>query len=142
MKYFIPLILIIFSFSCKSDSSRNIPTVVTPEEQKLLNQLSAERNQSATFIKNESEYKKGVFGNMNIFLKVQNGATYTTYKDVKVEMVYLSKTNATLGAPFYETVYETLPPGRMGAKNLKYKCPKDAEKVSVRVIKATVVSQK
>lgn len=105
------IMVVLFLSACQNDAPKNIQPVITPEEQKLLNQLSAERNQPQAFIKNISEYKKGVLGNMNIFIKVKNEASHMTYKDVKVEIQYLSKTNTALGAPFYETVYESLPPG-------------------------------
>jgi hypothetical protein len=99
-------------------------------------QAQIEREQPSRFLKASGVYTENLWGDkLELDLTVANKSQVTSYKDIQVEVSYLSKTGSVVGSEVV-TVYEYLEPNFSKTLEVKVPAYEDAVDISLRVIDA------
>jgi hypothetical protein len=95
-----------------------------------------ERNNPLDFLSDEATYRKEIVGKeMVIEGTIHNKATIVTYKDVKFQVRYYSKTDSELGSDNY-VILEFFPPNKKTEFRLKFDVPNGTKSLGWKIISA------
>ena len=96
-----------------------------------------EKKSPASFLSVSSKDKNNLLGQTVIKGSVTNNAKVCTYKDVKLEVSFFSKTG-TLLETGNEVVYETIAPGKSGEFKFKNFAPTGSDSIVIKVTGARI----
>jgi hypothetical protein len=94
-----------------------------------------EKKSPVSFLSVSSKDKNNLLGQTVIKGSVTNNAKVCTYKDVKLEVSFFSKTG-TLLETGNEVVYESIAPGKSGEFKFKNFAPTGSDSIAIKVIGA------
>ncbi|MGG9971316.1 hypothetical protein ACQ33O_05920 [Ferruginibacter sp. SUN002] len=94
-----------------------------------------EKKNPTMFLKASARDKRNLIGQTVIKVEVTNNAKVCTYKDVQLELSFISKTGALLEKD-KETVYDEITPGKSVDFKTKYFAPKGTDSVGVKILSA------
>ena len=94
-----------------------------------------EKKNPVSFLSVSSKDKNNLLGQTVIKGSVTNNAKVCTYKDVKLEVSFFSKTG-TLLETGNEVVYESIAPGRSGEFKFKNFAPTGSDSIAIKVMGA------
>jgi hypothetical protein len=94
-----------------------------------------EKKDPSEFLSAKGDKKKNLLGQTVVKGKISNSAKIVTYKDIKLEMSFFSKTKALLEKNT-ETIFENVGPGTTISFKTKYFAPRGSDSVGIRVISA------
>lgn len=97
--------------------------------------LKKETKDPVSFLRVSGTDKRNLVGQTVVKGKLVNTATLAVYKDVDVELKFISKTGALLETD-KETFYEIIHPGETKDFKTKYFAPKGTDSVALKVIAA------
>ena len=96
-----------------------------------------EKKNPVAFITVSSKDKHNLIGQTVIKGTVNNNAKVCVYKDVELELSFISKTGVLLEKDV-EKIYEVIEPGKSADFKTKYFAPKGTDSVGIKVIGAKV----
>jgi hypothetical protein len=136
MKQLIAVLLICCALNaCKEEKKEKKFDEETYEKSKE-SLADKEKNNPARFLKVDNRDRRNLLGQTVLIGHLENTATVCTYKDVELRLSFFSKTGVQLDEAF-ETVYETIPPGKKIKFKLKYFSPKGTDSAFIKVVKAS-----
>ena len=97
-----------------------------------------ERKNPTVFLTIVSKDKHNLIGQTVIHADITNKAKVCVYKDVEIELMFVSKTGVLLEKD-KETVFETIEPGQNITYKTKYFAPKGTDSVAIKIITAKAV---
>lgn len=125
------LFLILIQSACRN-------TEVTSENyhSSVMELRTYEGNNPKLFLEAEGYYRENFWGDeFHITVEITNKAKIASYKDVKLRIIYYSKTKSVIGTKDY-IVYEVIPPQRVTKVNMKIDNYKDVNSIGWKVIDA------
>ncbi len=135
-KYVVVAFIILLS-ACNSAKEKD--GIEKDEYQKVKESLEQkERKNPTNFLTIISKDKHNLIGQTVIHTTITNKATVCVYKDVEIELSFISKTGVLLEKD-KETVYETIEPGKNVDYKTKYFAPKGTDSVAIKIITAKPV---
>ncbi len=106
--------------------------------QKATEALAAkEKKNPIAFLSVSSHDRRNLLGQTVIKANVGNSAKVCTYKDVQLELSFFSKTGTILEKDV-ETVYDSIPAGKVVNFKTKYFAPKGSDSISIKILSAKV----
>ena len=129
------IILACTVLSCKnSDKSKKADYEKTKEE------LAEKEKQNALdFLTISGSDKRNLLGKTVIDGTVQNTATVSSYKDVRIKMLFFKQSVQV--ANHEQVLDETLEPGEKHEFKSRYKTPKGTDSVALSVMSAEIISE-
>jgi hypothetical protein len=132
MKFSYLLVIALLISSCRSPNSQ------TYEEQKMSIQ-EIEKTNPLNFLTADGTYNQNFWGDiLKIHGMVHNKATVANYKDVVVEIIYLSQTDTELKRENY-VIYDFFNANSSKAFELKVNRPSPCKKLNWSVVGATAL---
>ena len=132
----IALITIVLLSACHDKSKQ--ATAEKDIYQKATEALAEkERKNPVAFLSVSSHDKRNLLGQTVIKANVGNSAKVCTYKDVQLELSFFSKTGTILEKDL-ETVYDSIPAGKVVNFKTKYFAPKGSDSISIKILSAKV----
>lgn len=125
------IFFILGAASCNSDTQSNTSSYET----KKMSLEDQEKMTPLNFLHIEGQYRTNLIGQFVIEGKVSNSATIATYKDVEVEISYISKTGAVINKGS-EIIYEFVKPNNAIPYKFKKDAPNGTASVSLDIINA------
>ena len=126
---FMFLCLLSFGFACNNSDSGNYEN----NKQSL---LKTENQNPLKFLTSQIESKINLLGDVVLDGKISNAATLAIYKDIKIHVDYMSKTNTVLGSD-EQTIMEFIKPGESIDIKLKFPGYKGTKSVNFKIISAS-----
>ncbi len=125
---------IIFLFACKSNGTQSASEKeVYQKATKALEER--EKKNPVSFLIVKSHDKSNLIGQTVIKGTIDNTAKICTYKDVQLELSFISKTGSLLEKDI-ETIYDLVAPGKSIDFKTKYFAPKQTDRVVIKVLGA------
>jgi uncharacterized lipoprotein len=135
-KYLVVAFIILMS-AC--NSAKEKASIDKDDYQKVKESLEQkERKNPTNFLSIISKDKHNLIGQTVIHTTITNKAKVCVYKDVEIELSFISKTGVLLEKD-KETVYETIEPGKNTDYKTKYFAPKGTDSVAIKIIAAKPV---
>ena len=141
----VAVLIMIISFVAykNNEHSSGSRTYLQVERQKTPEELRAELLQSeqqypGKYINGKTSNWKNLWGKRVIQLQLTNTATLASFKDLVINVTFLSKTGTELGQNQF-TVFEYFKPGQVVTHNVRAYAPSATKNVSVTVISATAL---
>jgi uncharacterized lipoprotein len=135
-KYVVAAFIILIS-ACNSAKEKG--DIEKDDYQKVKESLAQkERKNPTNFLTIISKDKHNLIGQTVIHTTITNKAKVCVYKDVEIELSFISKTGVLLEKD-KETVYETIEPGKNTDYKTKYFAPKGTDSVAIKIIAAKPV---
>lgn len=129
------LLCVVFLMTCLGCSQ---PSSSDNYASKVQSVREAEAANPLKFIKCHAMYRSAVVGKKFVVdVTISNGATLVVFKDPVIRIDFLSKTGTSLGSD-EQVIYELLQPGSSKTFKIKTGKPRNAESISVSVIRASV----
>ena len=94
-----------------------------------------EKKNTIAFLKVSGKDKHNIIGQTIVKGTITNNAKVCTYKDVEIELSFLSKTGVLLEKDS-EIVYEMIEPGKSADFKSKYFAPKGTDSVGLKILQA------
>ena len=102
----------------------------------IIGQYEAEN--PVEFLEANGRYNENFWGDkLQITTEINNKAKVASYKDVKLKVIYYSKTNSIIGSNEF-TVYEIIPPQKITEVELKIDNYENVDKIGWEVVNAIV----
>jgi hypothetical protein len=143
-----------FSYMQRQDEIKRLRLEAEEARQKEIYENSPEVMRQKLFMQERSnpldhlqiinyEYSSGfLFGSDKIILRLQNTATLASFKDIKVEIDWLSETSTVIDSE-YRVIYKQFSPNQELRINIDdVKKPRIAAKFKVKVVNADLVNEK
>ncbi len=134
MKIAITIIIIIMCFGCNNDDK-----LTAYEEQKkqlVINEVES----PLSFLQVSWERKKNLIGQTVVTCTIKNNAALTTYEEIRLKMECLHE-NIRI-EEHEDVIKDALPPKDSITVKLKYRLPKETDRVQVSVMSASAVDKK
>jgi PBP1b-binding outer membrane lipoprotein LpoB len=128
---FTVLVLLVIFNSCEN-------SYVAPQtyEEKKVSLEDQEKENPTSFLQVEGTYRPNLIGQYVIEGKIINSATVARYKDVTINIQFISKTESVIGST-QKTIYEFFEPGEQKRFKLKLDAPTGTNKVALDVVSAS-----
>lgn len=127
-------------FSCSS-ADKNPKSAKESYEATKSKLVQKEKDHPTNFLDVHGRSRKNLLGQTVVKGDISNSASFTTYKDVEVQLTFFSKTNTLLETD-KETIYIEVPPGQERNFKTKYFAPKGTDSVGVNVLSAMPLAVK
>jgi|WetSurMetagenome_2_1015567.scaffolds.fasta_scaffold105161_2 hypothetical protein len=109
----------------------------TTYQEKVMTVEEIEKSKPTEFLTVRGTYQENFWGDkINVDCTITNNATVATYKDVRVRVIYYSKTKTVLGNKDL-TVYEFFPPHSTKTTSLKVDNYQNVNSIGLTIIDAT-----
>ena len=136
MKKLLFLITITLSILCGCESKAEKEKVAEDKYEKAKESLEErEKKNPVEFITVTSKDKHNLIGQTVVKGSIHNTAKICTYKDLELEFSFFSKTGVLLQKEL-KTIYENIPAGKSSDFKEKMWVNKDADSMSIKVLKA------
>lgn len=130
----------LITFVLLSGCNDKVKEATTEKEvyQKATEALAAkEKKNPIAFLSVSSHDRRNLLGQTVIKANVGNSAKVCTYKDVQLELSFFSKTGTILEKDV-ETMYDSIPAGKVVNFKTKYFAPIGSDSISIKVLSAKV----
>lgn len=114
------------------------PAIATVQVRQVATKLPAERFNPKKFLVKNIKTRKNIMGKTVIEGSVSNTSPNMVFKDVAIDVAYLSKTGAVISTQRF-VVYEIIQPGKKAPFKFKAKAPEGTRTFSTELIDAAVV---
>ena len=137
MKSILKTLIIISLLTACSNNSDNL---IDKEsyEQKKESLLDQEKKSPKSFLKVDGTYKNNIWGNLVYKGSIQNSATLSSYKNVRVKLIYYK---AGVKVTNHEELYlDPITPSSIFYFKAKYNTPKGTDSISTYIMSAESVN--
>jgi len=128
------LLISILVSSCKGKTKAETAEKDSYEKAKEALEEKEKKN-PIVFLKVSGKDKHNIIGQTIVQGTITNNAKVCTYKDVEIELSFLSKTGVLLEKDS-EIVYEIIEPGKSADFKSKYFAPKGTDSVGLKILQA------
>jgi hypothetical protein len=132
--------LLIFTGCSGSNENSNYGVNDDSYEEAKISIEDQEKDNPLSFLTVDAKYRKNLLGEWVIEGKINNSATVAVFKDVKLSILFNSKTDSYLGSETH-TVYEFVKPGQSTSFKIKtyaHKVKGKSKKIELDILGAQV----
>ncbi len=111
------------------------PTVKLKTQTELKQLIEQEKQNPATYLRNNAFIRSNIFGKRIIKGSIRNIASTIAYKDITIQVSFIARTKDTLGNKNF-ILYETIKPGQNISYKFKTDAPDSTVEFAINVIHA------